>query len=114
LFEQFKLDELLGKAPYPDWGKEEVVAVLEEAYVWVQKHVGPYNASGDSEGCRLVDGQVHVPAQFKEIWKQLFQAGWRRSRVDTEHGGQGGPFTLAMLVEEFMCGANTSFTCTRR
>jgi alkylation response protein AidB-like acyl-CoA dehydrogenase len=109
LFEQFKLDELLGKAPYPNWGKDEVIAVLEEAYGWVQKHMGPYNASGDAEGCTLVNGQVVVPAGFKETWKALFEAGWRTLAVEEKHGGQAGPFTLAMMVEEFMCGSNTSF-----
>jgi alkylation response protein AidB-like acyl-CoA dehydrogenase len=109
LFEQFKLDELLGKPPYASWGKEEVVAVLEEAYGWVQKHMGPYNATGDDEGCRLEGGQVRVPRPFHEIWKALFEAGWRTLAIDEKHGGQGGPVTVAALVEEFMCGSNTSF-----
>ncbi|HEX3477648.1 MAG TPA: acyl-CoA dehydrogenase [Kofleriaceae bacterium] len=109
LFEQFKLGDLLGKAPYANWGKDEVLAVLEEAYGWVQKHLGPYNRSGDDEGCRLVDGQVHVPAGFKEAWKALYEAGWRTLAVDEARGGQAGPYTLALMVEEFMCGANTSF-----
>ncbi len=109
LFEQFKLDQLLGKAPYSNWGKDEVVAVLEEAYGWVQKHMGPYNASGDAEGCRLENGQVRVPAGFKETWKALYEAGWRTLAIEEKHGGQAGPFTLAMMVEEFMCGSNTSF-----
>jgi alkylation response protein AidB-like acyl-CoA dehydrogenase len=109
LFEQFKLEELLGKAPFANWGKDEVVAVLEEAYGWVQKHLGPYNRSGDDEGCRLDNGQVRVPAGFKEAWKALFEAGWRTLAVEERHGGQAGPFTLAMMVEEFMCGSNTSF-----
>src|SRR3954468_23966532 len=109
LFEQFKLDELLGKAPYANWGKEEVVAVIEEAYGWAQKHLGPYNRSGDDEGCRIDNGQVRVPAGFKEAWKALYEAGWRTLAVEERHGGQAGPFTLAMMVEEFMCGSNTSF-----
>jgi alkylation response protein AidB-like acyl-CoA dehydrogenase len=109
LFEQFGLDELLGKAPYANWGKDEVLAVLEEAYGWVQKYLGPLNGVGDEHGCRLEAGQVHVPAGFKEAWKALFEAGWRTLAVEEKFGGQAGPFTLAMLVEEFMCGACTSF-----
>ena len=109
LFEQFKLDELLGKAPFANWGKDEVLAVIEEAYGWVQKHMGPYNGSGDAEGCRLENGQVKVPSGFKETWKALFEAGWRTLAIEEKHGGQAGPFTLAMMVEEFMCGSNTSF-----
>ena len=109
LFEQFQLGDLLGKPPYANWGRDEVVAVLEEAYGWVQKHMGPHNAEGDSVGCRLEAGQVRVPPAFKEIWKALYEAGWRTLAVEEQHGGQAGPFTLAILVEEFMCGSNTSF-----
>jgi alkylation response protein AidB-like acyl-CoA dehydrogenase len=109
LFEQFKLDELLGKEPYANWGKDEVLAVIEEAYAWVQKHYGPINRTGDDEGCRLENGQVKTPRGFKETWKALFEAGWRTLAVEEKHGGQAGPFTLAMMVEEFMCGSNTSF-----
>ncbi len=109
LFEQFQLEELLGKAPFANWGKDEVIAVLEESYAWVQKHLGPYNRSGDAEGCRLDHGQVRVPAGFKEAWKALFEAGWRTLSVDERFGGQASPITLALMVEEFMSGSNTSF-----
>ncbi|MEO6776998.1 MAG: acyl-CoA dehydrogenase [Kofleriaceae bacterium] len=109
LFEQFHLEDLLGKAPYANWGKDEVLAVLEEAYGWVQKYLGPINAIGDEIGCKLEDGQVRVPPGFKEAWKALFEAGWRTLAIEEKHGGQAGPFTLAMMVEEFMCGSCTSF-----
>jgi alkylation response protein AidB-like acyl-CoA dehydrogenase len=109
LFEQFHLEELVGKEPYGNWGKDEVLAVLEEAYGWAQKYLGPLNAVGDEHGCKLENGAVKVPPGFKEAWKELFKAGWRTLAVEEAHGGQAGPFTLAMLVEEFMCGANTSF-----
>ncbi|HMG55783.1 MAG TPA: acyl-CoA dehydrogenase, partial [Kofleriaceae bacterium] len=109
LFEQFKLQDLLGKPPYANWGKDEVVAVLEEAYGWVQKYYGPYNRSGDDEGCRLDNGQVRVPSGFKQAWNALYEAGWRTLSFDESQGGQAGPISLAMMVEEFMCGSNTAF-----
>ncbi len=109
LFEQFKLDDLLGKEPYSNWGKDEVLAVLEEAYGWVQKYLGPLNGIGDEVGCKLDNGQVRVPPGFKEAWAELFKAGWRTLAVEEKNGGQAGPFTLAMMVEEFMCGSCTSF-----
>ena len=104
VFEQFHLDELLGKAPFANWGKDEVLTVFEEAYSWVQKYLGPINASGDEKGCTLDNGQVHVPPGFKEAWKALYDAGWRTLAIEEKHGGQAGPFSLAMLVEELMCG----------
>jgi hypothetical protein len=109
LFEQFHLEEIIGKEPYANWGKDEVLAVLEEAYGWVQKYLGPLNAMGDEVGCKLEGGQVKAPPGFREAWQELFKAGWRTLAIEEKHGGQAGPFTLAMLVEEFMCGSNTSF-----
>ena len=109
LFEQFHLEELLGKEPYANWGKDEVLTVLEEAYGWAQKYLGPLNSVGDEHGCKLENGNVKTPPGFKEAWAELFKAGWRTLAIEEEHGGQAGPFTLAMMVEEFMCGANTSF-----
>ncbi|MFT3696292.1 MAG: acyl-CoA dehydrogenase [Kofleriaceae bacterium] len=109
LFEQFHLEELLGKAPYANWGKDEVLSVLEEAYGWVQKYLGPLNSLGDEVGCKLENGQVKVPPGFKQAWDELFKAGWRTLAIEEKHGGQAGPFTLAMMVEEFMCGSCTSF-----
>jgi alkylation response protein AidB-like acyl-CoA dehydrogenase len=109
LWEQFKLQDLLGKAPYGNWGREEVDTVLEEVLSWVQKVTGPYNSIGDAVGCTLEDGKVKTPPGFKEAWKALHEAGWRELAVPEEHGGQGGPFTLHAVVEEMMCGANTSF-----
>jgi len=109
LFEQFKLQELLGKAPYADWGKDEVEAVLEEVYAWVCKELGPLNSVGDADGCRLEDGKVITPTGFKEAWKSLAEAGWRMLAVDPDQGGQGSPFTVHALAEEMMCGSNTSF-----
>jgi alkylation response protein AidB-like acyl-CoA dehydrogenase len=109
LFEQFKLDELLGKGPFANWGKEEVETVIDEVYAWSTKVLGPLNAVGDAEGCKLVNGQVVTPPGFKEAWKSLVQAGWRTLAVAEEHGGQSAPFTLASVADEIMCGANIAF-----
>ncbi|MCE9574592.1 MAG: acyl-CoA dehydrogenase [Deltaproteobacteria bacterium] len=109
LFEQFKLQELLGKGIYANWGEDEVNAVLGEVYAWVTKELGPLNGTGDKEGCRLEDGKVITPAGFKEAWKALYAAGWRSLALEEHDGGQGGPFTLHSLAEEMMCGACTSF-----
>lgn len=109
LWEQFKLQDLLGKAPYANWGREEVDAVLAEVYAWTTKVLGPYNTIGDHHGCKLEDGKVTTPPGFKEAWKSLYDAGWRSLAVEERFGGQGGPFTLHALAEEMMCGANTSF-----
>ena len=66
LWEQFKLQDLLGKAPYANWGREEVDTVLEEVLSWVQKVTGPYNTIGDAVGCTtMVPGATVGPEVAK-------------------------------------------------
>lgn len=109
LLEQFRLGELLGKAPYEAWGEDEAKAVLDAAYRFAREVLGPLNASGDREGCRIEAGQVRTPRGFGEAWKQLYENGFKTLGVPAEHGGQGAPAALTALVEEILSGANPAF-----
>lgn len=109
LFEQFKLGELLGKAPFEAWGVDEVKATLTESYRWVREVTGPLNASGDAEGCHLEGGRVITPKGFKEAWKKLYEAGWKSLGVSPEYGGGGSPASVQIVVEEMLSGANPAF-----
>jgi alkylation response protein AidB-like acyl-CoA dehydrogenase len=86
LFEQFKIDDLLGKPPFASWGQSEVKSTLSECYRWAREVTGPLNAVGDREGCRLEGGQVVTPRGFKEAWSKLYEAGWKSIAVDEEYG----------------------------
>src|SRR5678815_5535912 len=86
LFEQFRLQELLGTAPFKDWGREDVDMVLDEAYRWVCEVTGSLNRIGDVQGCKLTGGKVTAPPGFREAWKSLYEAGWRSLGKSPEHG----------------------------
>jgi alkylation response protein AidB-like acyl-CoA dehydrogenase len=109
LFEQFGIEDLLGKEPFAEWGREEVEMVLDEMYKWVTEVTGPLNQVGDKQGCTLADGKVTTPEGFKAAWKSLYEAGWRLLGKPVEHGGQGAPFTVHALADEMQSGANTAF-----
>jgi alkylation response protein AidB-like acyl-CoA dehydrogenase len=109
LFEQFRLQELLGKAPFESWGEEECRSSLAECYRFVREVTGPLNAVGDHEGCKVVDGHVVTPTGFQGAWKKLYEAGWKSIAVDPEYGGAGAPHTLQVMIEEMISGANTAF-----
>ncbi|HET6613954.1 MAG TPA: acyl-CoA dehydrogenase [Kofleriaceae bacterium] len=110
LFEQLHLDDLLGKAPYENWSKDDVEMILDEVYKWSCAVLGPLNPVGDRQGCTFKDGAVTPPDGFKAAWDSLFDAGWRSLAVSEEMGGQGGPLTLHIVAEEMMAGANTAFS----
>jgi alkylation response protein AidB-like acyl-CoA dehydrogenase len=109
LFEQFKLQKLLGTAPFDAWGEEECKSTLTECYRWVREVIGPLNVTGDVQGCRVEGGRVITPKGFKEAWTKLYEAGWKSISVDAEYGGAGAPHALQVLIEEMICGANTAF-----
>ncbi|APR77075.1 Acyl-CoA dehydrogenase [Minicystis rosea] len=109
LFEQFKLGEVLGQAPFENWGTDEVTMILDEAYKFSCDILGPLNPVGDRVGCRLEGGAVFTPPGFKEAWDKLYEGGWKTLSVSTDHGGQGAPASLYVLVEELQSGANVAF-----
>ncbi len=102
LFEQFKIEELLGKGAFEGWGADEIRSTLTEAYKWMREVVGPLNATADAEGCKLEDGQVKTPRGFKEAWTKLYEAGWKSIGVDSEYGGASSPTSVQILVEEML------------
>lgn len=109
LFEQFKLGDLLGTAPYAEWGEDECNMVIDELYKFACDQLGPLNSTGDAEGCTFENGAVSAPKGFKEAWDALHEAGYRSVSVPEEFGGQGAPFAMHAVVEEILSGSNTSF-----
>jgi alkylation response protein AidB-like acyl-CoA dehydrogenase len=108
LFQQLGLEEVLGKKPYENWGREEVELTLGEIDRFAREVFGPLNAVGDQVGCRLENGQVYTPPGFKEAWRKLYEAGWKAMNMDAEYGGQDAPMSLQLVVEEFLSGSNTA------
>jgi len=109
LFEQFHVQDLLGKPPFENWGEDEIKSALTECYKWVREVSGPLNAIGDMQGCKLENGQVTTPPGFKEAQKKLYEAGWKSMSVDPEYGGAAAPHSLQVIVEELLSGANSAF-----
>jgi alkylation response protein AidB-like acyl-CoA dehydrogenase len=109
LFEQLGFQDLLGKPPFQEWGRDEVKLVLSEVYRYACEISGPLSGTGDREGCKLVDGQVYTPSGFRQAWSKLHEAGWAILSAHTEYGGQNAPLTLQALSNELVSGSNTSF-----
>src|SRR5690348_12945517 len=97
LFEQFRVNDVLGVAPFESWAEDTVRTSFEECYRWVREVVGPLNAIGDVEGTRIENGQVVTPKGFKEAWKKLYESGWRQIGTSPEFGGAGAPHSVQVL-----------------
>ena len=112
---RFVLNDLLGEEQIGDLpGTDEVTpdladAILEEAAKVCEGLLSPLNRTGDEEGCHFDNGVVRTPQGFKEAYRTFTEGGWTSLACDTEHGGQGLPETINMMVEEMICSANLSF-----
>ena len=79
LFEQFDLQSALGQEPFEAWGQDEVTMVLDQAYKFACEVLGPLNAVGDREGCRIENGNVKTPTRSSPPRNTQLWSGKRRS-----------------------------------
>jgi len=78
----------------------EGAKVCEEAFA-------PLNRIGDQMGCkRNADGSVTTPKGFKEAYDSYRAGGWMGLAVPEEFGGQGLPYTLSAVMNEFASASN--------
>ena len=112
----FLLRDVLGYERYAnlpgfaDAPLDTVEAILTEAARFCEDVLTPLNRSGDREGCRrLEDGSVAAPAGFREAYRDYSQAGWGGLSADPQYGGQGLPYTLAAVLNEFVSSANMAW-----
>lgn len=84
-------------------------AVLEEAAKMVENLLFPLNRAGDEQGCHFENGEVRAPDGFKEAFRTYADNGWSALSGNPDFGGQGMPKSLAVLFEEMMHSANSSF-----
>ncbi|MGQ7246903.1 acyl-CoA dehydrogenase C-terminal domain-containing protein [Halomonas sp. V046] len=113
---RFVMDELLDyPAHYADLPCAEdaspdvIAAILEEGGRFAREVLLPINQSGDREGCRLEGGDVKAPKGFREAYRQYVEGGWPSLAAEAQHGGQGLPHSLAMVLSEMICSTNLAW-----
>lgn len=91
---------------YESVGADVVEAVLAEAGKIAAEQFAPLNEVGDREGVRFSGGKVTMPPGFREAYQAFVDGGWNGLPVESELGGQGLPWLLAMPVQEMLQAAN--------
>ncbi len=103
-------DEMVKACNYEDASSDVVAAILEEAAKFAGNAIAPLNRSGDETGVSLGEDRcVQTPEGFKEAYQQYIEGGWAGLQFDTELGGEGLPFSLAIPVQEMIHAANMAW-----
>lgn len=84
-------------------------AIVGEAAKFSEEVLAPLNQSGDEEGCEWSPEGVKTPEGFKEAYHHYVENGWPSLAAPTEHGGQGMPNLLGVIMNELTGTANWSW-----
>jgi acyl-CoA dehydrogenase len=81
--------------------------ILEEGAKVCEEAFAPLNRVGDQQGCkRHPDGTVTTPKGFKEAYDAYRAGGWMGLAMPEAYGGQGLPYTLSAVMNEFCSASN--------
>jgi alkylation response protein AidB-like acyl-CoA dehydrogenase len=107
--QRFALDAILETVEVP-MDMEIVDAILEGAGAVAAGEWAPINRLGDTEGAKLTDTGVVMPAGFGAAYKAYVEGGWGSLDASEAHGGQGLGFIMQTIVFEDLGTANMAFT----
>lgn len=110
LNEQLNVSQLLEWEQFSDFDTETFQAIMDEGVKFAVERIAPVNEPGDRKGCKVVDGQVHVPEEYHPVYKELVNAGWLGLTHNPEFGGQGVPRIVSSPVTEASSAASQAFT----
>ena len=103
------IDELARHERFAAATADVVEAIAAGVGAFAAGEFAPLRRIGDTQGARLVDGAVTLPAGYAEAYRAYVEQGWNAIAAPEGSGGQGLPFSLACCVLENLGAANLAF-----
>ena len=78
---------------------EDFLSMLAEGWADHAKEVWlPINQLGDRVGLKFENGEITMPQEFKDAYKQGIEGGWFSTPTKPEHGGMGTPIFFQSVI----------------
>jgi alkylation response protein AidB-like acyl-CoA dehydrogenase len=103
------IDELAAHDRFADATPDMVEAIVEGVGEFAAAEFAPLYRIGDTVGAQLVDGAVKMPDGYVAAYKNYVANGWGSINAPSEFGGQGLPFSLALMALDSLGAANMAF-----
>jgi 3-(methylthio)propanoyl-CoA dehydrogenase len=103
------INELAAHNRFADATPDMVEAIVEGVGAFAAAEFAPLYRIGDTVGARLVDGKVVMPDGYVQAYKNYVENGWGSINAPSEFGGQGLPFSLALMALDSLGAANMAF-----
>ncbi|MFB9950375.1 acyl-CoA dehydrogenase [Rhizobium puerariae] len=94
---------------FGDLSSDLVSAILEEAGRFATNEMEPLGGIGDTQGARLVDGEVRTPDGWPELYRHWREGGWNGLTAPEAFGGQHLPHMLNVAALEMWNSASMAF-----
>jgi acyl-CoA dehydrogenase len=94
---------------FGDLSEDVVDAVLAEAGRFAAEEIAPLGAIGDTQGARLIEGQVSLADGWRELFHKWAEGGWNGLTAPEEFGGQGLPNMLNVAALEMWNAGSMAF-----
>ncbi|MBV1689992.1 acyl-CoA dehydrogenase [Novosphingobium sp. G106] len=104
------IEELSTQDRFAAASPDMVEAIAEGIGDFAQGVWAPLSRVGDTEGAKLENGVVRLPAGYAEAYQGFVEAGWGAVAAPEAFGGQALPYSLACCVLETMGAANFAFS----
>lgn len=88
---------------------DDAAEIIEGAGDFAAAVLAPLSRIGDTEGARLVDGKVQLPAGYAEAYREVVNAGWITAEAPESAGGDGLPDAIRAGLGEIWNSSNAAF-----
>ncbi len=99
----------LDEGKFGDFSADLLEAILEEAGRLAGDEIEPVAVAAEKIGAKFSNGQVTMPAGWKEAWQSFVDGGWNSVAAPEAYGGQGLPLTASMAALEIWNSCSLAF-----